>query len=128
MEEKLITLKDGRQVRLVEVGSDIVVHDAQGARIGYLGYTLQEGDYQHGMPDVLNLYDVEVDEDYRRQGIATECVMFAVEITGAEAVTAPHFTDTSKMNGNYLTPAGAALVASLRAKGIVAPHRNDLPD
>jgi GNAT superfamily N-acetyltransferase len=128
VEEKTITTKDGREVRLVNDGGDIVVRDGQGTEIGRLGYTHQEGDYRRGMPDVLSLRDVEIDEAYQRQGIATECVLFAQEITGAEAVIAPHFIDSAKINGNFLTDDGSAFIASLRAGGIVAPHPNDSPD
>jgi ribosomal protein S18 acetylase RimI-like enzyme len=128
MEEKEITLKDGRQVRLLAEDGRVIAYDSQGSHVGCVGYRIQDGDYHHGMPDVLELYDADVVENYRCQGIATECVRFAVETTGIEFVTAPHVTDTTRTSGNYLTADGAALVASLRAKGIVAPHQNDLPE
>ncbi|MCZ8351166.1 MAG: GNAT family N-acetyltransferase [Rhizobium sp.] len=127
-DDKTITIKDGRTVRLVFNDGSITAHDSSGNKIGEIGFNIQEGDAHHGMPDIIDLYDADVNEDYRRQGIAREAVLFAQEMTGIDIITAPHFADTMKNNGNFLTSDGAALIQSLRRDGIVQSHQNDSDD
>ena len=125
MEETTIQTKDGRAIRLEDTGSEIVAYDGR-TKIGELTYIFREGDPDDRIPDSCALHSVEVDPAYREQGIATECLRFLLEITGLSCATAPHFTDTQKVNGNYLTGDGAGFVAAMRKDRLVCPHQNDM--
>ena len=118
-------LSTGKVVRLEYDESDVTVLCPNGKKIGRLGLRFREGEPSLNEPDYIEFYDAEIDNDWRREGIARRAVQFALEATTAACVLAPHHTDTMKLNGNMLTTDGAALVERLREEGLIAPHVND---
>ena len=82
--------------------------DAKGVRIGYVDYTLFEGD--------ISIRMVEVSKRYRRKGIATRMYKQIIkENPGAGFETF----------GNFATPEGKALRRTLENSGIIPESRKD---
>ncbi|MBL1421443.1 MAG: hypothetical protein COC24_013115 [Alphaproteobacteria bacterium] len=125
-ETKEIAIKNGEMITLSAHVNSIKAHTKNGVKIGELGFDIPE--VFHSERQYIDLYDVDVNIKYQHNKIATKMVLFAKETFDIDLITAPHHTDSMKLNGNMLTTDGANFIHYLRDKGIVAQHPNDRED
>lgn len=118
------TDKRGRTVE-IEVHGDSVYAEHNGKRVGFVETTgLQEVDERtEGLPAEITGW--EVDEKYRRAGIATALVEALVEQLGT---LAPAQKNIGIGGMNALTDEGEAITRHCQKLGLIYPFAEEKPD
>jgi hypothetical protein len=110
--------KRGRRIdiEIDEVQTEILAYH-RGEKIGNFQTTMDDDGYAFA-------YSIDINEEYRRAGIGLEMVRLAFEYHGRPLIP-PGRNDSMKINGNYVTDSGAALVRAGQERGYFTPFPDD---